>query len=190
MSNHKLACLVIGLIVFLMGFGVNKVRGIAVKAKQDGETARTEAETAERQRKFAEIQLQSLSAKTSQLRDSYDQWLPHFESFRNTGDGEQRIAEVIREGDVFVLSQKFKASKIEGNGFISHSLRADLIVEDEYSKVMNWLGKLEEQIPACQIAHCKITRGDRGNDVHLEMQIQVPIVRSIPTAQPKPKATK
>jgi hypothetical protein len=58
------------------------------------------------------------------------------------------------------------------------ALVADLVVEDDYSKTLNWLGRLEEAIPTCRIIRCQIVRGDRGNDVHLDLQIQIPILKS------------
>ena len=83
---------------------------------------------------------------------------------------------MIREGDFFLLSQKFTTAELEKESIISEALVADLIVEDDYAKTLNWLGRLEESIPSCRITKCQILRGDRGNDVHLELQVLIPIV--------------
>ena len=181
MSNHKIACLILSALVLLMGYSVTKVRGKAVLARQNSDMAKVQADATDQQKQIAEIKLKSLDAKTAELRNVYAEWLPHFEAFKNTGDGEQRIAEVVREGDVFLISQKFKSKKIVDGDLITHALNADLVIEDEYTKVMNWLGQLEEQIPSCRISKCVITRGDRGNNVHMELLIQVPVIK--PAAQ-------
>jgi len=180
MSNHKIACLILSALILLMGYGVTKVRGKAVVARQNSDMAKIQADATEQQKQIAEIKLKSIDAKTGELRTVYAEWLPHFEAFKNTGDGEQRIAEVVREGDVFLISQKFKSKKINGGDLITDALNAELVIEDDYTKVMNWLGQVEEQIPSCRISKCVITRGDRGNNIHMELLIQVPVIKQAP----------
>ncbi|MDF1755825.1 MAG: hypothetical protein P1U89_23750 [Verrucomicrobiales bacterium] len=177
MNNHKAASILIVALIALMGFGVHKLRTKAVAARDGANKAKALAEQTEQQRKIAEIKLKTIDAKTAHLRKVYTEWIPHFENFRSSRAGEQRITDVVREGNVFLLSQRFNYREIDKGDFISHALVADLVVEDDYSKTLNWLGKLEESIPSCRIAKCKITRGDRGNNVHMEVTIQVPVLR-------------
>lgn len=176
MNNHKAASLLILAIVCLMGFGVHKLRSKAVVARDAANEAKSQAEQAEQQRKIAEIKLKTIDAKTAQLRKVYTEWIPHFEGFRTSRAGEQRITDKVREGDVFLLSQRFNFREIDKGDFISHALVADLVVEDDYSKTLNWLGILEESIPSCRISKCKIERGDRGNNIKMELTIQVPVL--------------
>lgn len=178
MNNHKAASILILLIVGLMGFGVHKLRAKAVAARDAANTTKSEAEQAEQQRKIAEIKLKTLDAKTAELRKIYTEWIPHFESFRSSRAGEQRITDIVREGDVFLLSQRFNYQEIDKGDLISHALVANLVVEDDYSKTLNWLGKLEESIPSCRIKQCKIERGTRGNNIHMELTVQVPVLKS------------
>lgn len=176
MNNHKAASILILLIVGLMGFGVHKLRAKAVAARDAENVAKSQANEAEQQKKIAEIKLKTIDAKTAQLRKIYTEWLPHFESFKSSRAGEQRITDVVREGDVFLLSQRFNYQEIDKGDLISHALVADLVVEDDYTKTLNWLGKLEESIPSCRIAKCRIERGDRGNNVKMELKVQVPVL--------------
>lgn len=176
MNNHKAASILILLIVGLMGFGVHKLRSKAVAARDAANVAKNQADQAEQQKKIAEIKLKTIDAKTAQLRKVYTEWLPHFESFKSSRAGEQKITDVVREGDVFLLSQRFNYQEIDKGDLISHALVADLVVEDDYAKTLNWLGKLEESIPSCRISKCRIERGDRGNNVHMELKVQVPVL--------------
>lgn len=176
MNNHKAATILILLLVGLMGFGVHKLRTKAVTAREATKAAKAQAEQAEQQEKIAEIKLKTIDAKTAHLRKIYTEWIPHFESFKSSRAGEQRITDVVREGDVFLLSQRFNYREIDKGDLISHALIADLVVEDDYAKTLNWLGKLEESIPSCRISSCKITRGDRGNNIHMELTVQVPVL--------------
>ncbi|MEM1441820.1 MAG: hypothetical protein AAGF67_05730 [Verrucomicrobiota bacterium] len=180
MKNHQSACLILIIVIAGMLYGVNQLRNATNAARDTTAQAQTEAETAEQQAQLAQIQLKSLEAKTASLRTAYSQWKPHFANYKTPQDAELQIAEVIREGDVFLISQKFGSKEIEKGALISDALVADLVVEDDYAKVLNWLGRLEEAIPSCRISRCNIKRGDRGNDIHLELQVQVPILRQTP----------
>lgn len=176
MNNHKSACLVLVVLIVGMLYGVNELRNATNTARDITAEAKAEAETAEQQAQLAQIQLKTFESKTADLRTAYAGWKPHFANYRSAQDAEQRIAEVIREGDVFLISQKFESREIDKGSMISNALIADLVVEDDYSKTLNWLGRLEEAIPSCRITRCNIKRGDRGNDVHLELQVQVPVL--------------
>ena len=177
MNNHKTASLIILVFVGLMGFGVHKLRSKSVAARQASNAAKTEAEGAEQQKKIAEIKLKTVDAKTAELRKIYTEWIPHFDAYKNSRAGEQRISEVVREGDVFLSSKRFNYQELDKDDFITHALVADLVVEDDYARALNWLGKLEESIPSCRIAKCRIVRGDRGNNILMELKIQVPVLQ-------------
>lgn len=178
MNNHKTACILIAALVVGMLYGVNQLRNSSVKAREAADLAQSNAESAEGQAQLAQIQLKTLESKTADLLAVSSEWKPHFASFTSPQSAEQRVVEVIRTGDVFVISQKFEARDFDQEGFIKKALVADLVVEDEYSEALNWLGQLEEKIPSCRISKCNLKRGDRGNDVHLELQIQIPVLSS------------
>lgn len=176
MKNHQSACFLLLFLTGAMLYGVNTLRNSTDSARELMKQALVEAETAEFQAQNALSQLKMLDSKTAELRLVYNEWKPHFENHRNAQDAEQRIAEVIRDGDVFLLSQKFETEEIEAGSIIKDALIADLVVEDDYTKALNWLGRLEEAIPSCRITRCEIERGDRGNDIHLQLRLQIPIL--------------
>lgn len=178
MKSHQAACAFLAFLTAAMLYGVNSLRDATTAAQQLAEQSRQEAELAENQVQLAQIQLKSLDAKTVELRRLYNEWQPHFEAHRNSQDAEQRIAEAIRESEVFLISQKFDTREVEKGSLLSKALVADLVVVDDYAKALNWLGQIEETIPICRITKCTLTRGERGNDIHLVVQLQVPILDS------------
>lgn len=177
MKNHQAACAFLLVLVAGMLYGVNGLRNTTSAARDLARQSQSDAETAEQQAQLAQIQLKTLDSKTAELRLVYGEWKPHFEALRTPQDAEQRIAEVIREGDVFLISQKFEGREIDKGSVISDALVADLVVEDDYTKTLNWLGRLEEAIPSCRITRCTLERGERGNDIHLILQVQIPILK-------------
>ncbi len=177
MNHHKAACALLLFLVAAILYGVNTLRNSTSSARETVRMSQSEAEMAEQQAQLANIQLKTLDSKTAELRLVFNEWKPYFEAHRTAQDAEQRIAEVIREGDVFLISQKFETDEVGKDSVIEEALVADLVVEDDYAKTLNWLGRLEEAIPSCRITRCQLLRGDRGNDIHLELQVQIPILK-------------
>lgn len=176
MNNHQSACVLLIAVIAGLLFGVNTLRNKTNTARDSAADAKIEAESAEQRAQLSAIQLKTLDSKTAELRQVYSEWMPHFESCRTPQDAEQKIVEVIRKGDVFMISQKFSTAEIAKDEKITHALVADLVVEDDYAKALNWLGQMEGSIPNCRITKCQLIRGDRGNDVHLDIQVHVPIL--------------
>lgn len=176
MNEHKSACLLLVVAICGMLYGVNTLRNATSDARNLAEEMRASAESAEQQAQIAMIQMKTLEANTAELRSVYAEWRQHFAAYRSPQDAEQRIAEVIRDGDVFLISQRFGTREVDRNGLVKSAVVADLVVEDDYAKALNWLGKLEEAIPMSRITRCNLKRGDRGNDIHLELQLQIPVL--------------
>ena len=178
MNNHKSACFVLLIFIAGMLYGVSQLRNSTASARTTSESARSEAESAEQQSQLAEIQMKSLESKTADLRRIYSEWEPDFVSYGTQHEAERRILELIREGDILPISRQFDQREVDKNERISEVLVGDLVFEDDYVKTLNWLGKLEQTIPACRITKCVLTRGDRGNNVNMELQIQIPLLKS------------
>lgn len=176
MSNQKLACVILLLLVAGMVFGTQKMRNRTLGAKNADMAAQSEAENAELQRRITEANLNTLEKKTADLRQVFREWLPHFQAFPTPQAGEQRISDLVLKGGVFVLSQRFEVAELKEDGAVKSILEADLVFEDDYAKTLNWLGKLEEDVPNCRVTKCRLTRGERGNNVHLELKLEIPIL--------------
>lgn len=178
MNNHKTACLVIVVFIAGMLYGVNELRNASGAARDSAEAAQSNAENAERQAELASIQLKSLEAKTADLRGISSDWKPYFNDLSTPQAAEQRVVDVIRESGVFMFSQKFEPRQLDKDALISEALVANLIVKDSYTKAINWIGLLEQEIPNSRITECRIEPGERGNNIHLELQIMIPVLKN------------
>ena len=178
MNNHKMACVFLMVVIAGIVYGTQEMRSRTANAKNAADTAQMEAENAELQRSVAETNLIALERETFDLRNGFKEWLPHFASVSNPQEGEQRIVDAVREGDVFLLSQRFqlKEFQAEDRGALTGVLEGELDFEDDYAKTLNWLGTLEEKVPSCRITSCNIIRGDRANNIHMKIKLEMPIM--------------
>ncbi len=178
MNNHKMACFLLLVLIGGIVYGTQEMRNRTNLAREAAESAKQEAENAEMQRSIAETNLIMLERETFDLRNGYQNWLPHFASVTNPQEGEQKVVDAIRSGGVFLLTQRFQLKEFQGEerGAITGVLEGELDFEDEYVKTLNWLGSLEEKVPSCRITSCNIIRGDRANNIHMKLKLEVPIM--------------
>ncbi|MCB1229599.1 MAG: hypothetical protein KDN19_05005 [Verrucomicrobiae bacterium] len=178
MNNHKMACFVLLVLIGAMVYGTQEMRLRTGKAREAAESAKAEAENAELQRSIAETNLIMLERETFDLRNGYHEWLGHFVTVTNPQEGEQKISDAIRTGQVFLLSQRFQLKEFQGEerGTLIGVLEGDLDFEDDYAKTLNWLGQLEQSVPSCRITSCNIIRGDRSNNIRMKLKLEMPIM--------------
>lgn len=172
-----MACIFLAIVVAMMFFGIQKMRQKKVAMQAEADEARQKAETSETQRKASEISLVKLRAESEGLRLYFEQWLPYLSNVNNSEQEEQRILDIVKSGQVFATSQRTEVVANEkDNGFIPKRLRAHLVIQDEYSKSLNWLGNLEESLPSSRISNYRLTRGLSGNDVQMEVTLDLPLI--------------
>ena len=178
MNNHKMACFFLLVVIGGLLYGTQEMRNRTAKAREAAESARAEAESAQLQRGMAETALIALERETFELREGYKAWFPHFRAATTPQEGEQRISDAVREGKVFLLSNRFQMKDFaaEDKGVLIGALEGELEFEDDYVKTLNWLGKLEETVPNCRITGCNIIRGDRANNIRVKLKLEMPIM--------------
>jgi hypothetical protein len=49
-------------------------------------------------------------------------------------------------------------------------------LEDEYAKVLNWLGDLEKRLPLARVIACQLTGGSSVRQIQLSVTVENPIV--------------
>ena len=74
------------------------------------------------------------------------------------------------------MSQGFETIDQSKDGTIAKTLQARLVFEDDYIKTLNWLGNLEGSMPAIRVSSCRLSKGQSGNDIKMELTVDVPIV--------------
>ena len=176
MKSKHLACVLIGLLIFLLFYGVTVVHGKSEAMKAEAETARAAAEAAQQQVNIATMALNGLKAKTEALRKYLHVWEPYLRQSTNEERGQTMIDELIRQGGLQAIDRKYNAEKQPGSLFIPKVVRAELLFEDDYHKSIEWLGELERSYPASRIFKCRLTKGSNANDIKMELTVDLPIV--------------
>lgn len=176
MSKKHLACVVILLLIAVivqltlsMNKRMQKMQGEADRAK--GQALNSSLQLQIEKGQFAELESSSKS-----LIEYLNIWQPYFKAIDSAQNAELKISLRIKEDDLVSLSQKYESVANPGNSYLSSIMRARLTFEDDYVRLLNWLGQVEAQLPTIRVSMVRLTRGTGGNDLKMELNLDQPLV--------------
>lgn len=176
MNGKQMACIVLLMIVGAVTYGAQIVHKKAEAAVQAAEDAQMSAEAASGLTELAKTTLERSKHDTQELQRFLGAWKPVIGRLGSRQEVESAIQANTRDKGVFVVNQRFEDKGNSGNRMMPKSVMASLIIEDEYSKVMNWLGDLEKKVPLARVTSCRISAANTGRQIHMEVAIEVPLV--------------
>ncbi len=164
-------------------FGIVQLGLSFRKGAEQMETKATEvaAQQAELSRQLAMDQsgLAQVRTQSQSLIDFVGEWEPYFAMVEDQQSAETRVTMKVRESSLVNLSQRFQQIPHKVNGKDSTSLpmlvRASLVFEDNYAKLLNWLGELETLYPTMRVVRAALSKGSRGDDLRMELAVEIPL---------------
>ncbi len=179
MREQQVACALLLVVIGVFFYGAQTFQQRSATQRSEADSARDAAIAAQEAFVNSKRALDQLTATTAGLRDYLELWEPHLRATQSAQATEQRVVDLVKQSDIFTESQRFEVLERKGDSVFPTSLRAHIIIKDEYVKAMNWLGLLEESVPTCRLSSCVLRRAESGNDVHLSLIVDLPIAPSI-----------
>jgi len=176
MNGKQLACILLLSLIAAIVYGGQMVHKTAEAMLKSARVAEDAAISAESAKKTSEIKLQTVTAESEEILRFLAAWTPNIDSFQTGQDIEEAIQSSIRASSLYVDSQQFETKVSRTSNVLARVIKAAIVVEDEYSKTLNWLGEIEKKVPLARITICRITPGKDPNSVRLELSIEVPII--------------
>jgi hypothetical protein len=187
MNPKQLACFIlmvfIGVIVYVAQIVHQKVTAMRTEAEE----AESAATTAETERAAAEIKSAMFKTETEEIRRFLRAWLPSVEKIQTQQEVDQTIELSLREGGIGLVRQRRTEPKASTtNKLIPKSVLTTLTIEEEYAKVLNWLGDIERRLPLARMKVVQVTGGSTARQLKLDVSFETPIfdLNSVTTAKP------
>ncbi|MFT4546740.1 MAG: hypothetical protein ACI9UA_000737 [Pseudoalteromonas tetraodonis] len=175
MNNKQIACVVLSMIIGLMAFGTMKMKNKASAANDAKEAAASKADSADKGRKKAQLDLDKKTRESQGLRDYLDEWQPYLMQTKTDTDAERMFVQKLKQDQLVIFKQGFDPVKMLKGSTIPSALRARVTFEDDYHKLLTWMGSLESSLPTSRVSSCRITKGQKGNEVKMELNAEVPL---------------
>lgn len=176
MNRKHLAALLVAFAAVLLIQGALTIRGQLSSLRSSVEAAETEAIGVETQLRTEQQLVLALRQSSKGLIDYLVEWEPFLQQIDSAAAGELNLGARIKGSGIISLAQRYELVNNADNVTIPQMVRAHLTFEDDYARTLNWVGQIEADLPAARISTFKIQRGQTGNDVRVDLVIDLPLV--------------
>lgn len=122
---------------------------------------------------------EDLQRQSKDLLEFVEKWEPFFAVIEEQQAAETGISMKVREAEMLNLSQRYQQIPHKINNVDNKSLpilmRAALVFDDSYSKLLNWIGMMEQIRPTMRIGRITLAKGSRGEDLRMDVTLEVPL---------------
>jgi hypothetical protein len=176
MNPKQLACFILMALIGVIFYTAQIVHQKVTAMRQEADDAESAATNAETERSAAEIKTAVLKTETEEIRRFLRAWLPAVEKIQTQQEVEQTIELSLREGGIGLVRQRRTEPKGSStNKLIPKSVLTTLTIEEEYAKVLNWLGDIERRLPLSRMKVVQITGGSSARQLKLDVSFETPI---------------
>lgn len=108
-------------------------------------------------------------------------WQPYFALTTEADAAEMGTLMKLRESELAVASSSFKAVDCDPfypawSKAIPQVLQGEVVIEDSYAKVLNWLGTMEKVRPTTRICKISISRSNGGDKCRFDLVLESPLL--------------
>lgn len=189
MNPKQLACIILLMIIGAMTYTAQIIHNKVAITRSEAEDAENAAVNAENERATAEVATAVFKEETEEVRRFLRAWMPALDRVQTQQEAEQTIQLSLRERGInLIRSLKTELKNSSGNKIIPKSLLTTLTIEEEYAKVLNWLGDIERRMPTARMKVVQITGGSTGRQLKMDVSFETPIFDLAAADAEKPKA--
>lgn len=187
MNSKHAACFFLGCIMALLGYGTMVMHRKLSDMREQESAAKQSYDLAQLGRQNEQSKLLKKKRQTEGIREYLKTWLPHFEQTSTEVKAERLFAVRVKQGDLVALNKSTTPVKLEDKeNTINSVLRAELIFEDDYRKALEWFSGLEGGVPASRVTNYVVSKGQRGDEIKMELTVDFPLLATNTPAQPQP----
>ncbi|MCX6970375.1 MAG: hypothetical protein NTV93_09515 [Verrucomicrobia bacterium] len=177
MNNKHIACGIVALFIVVLVQLTLWVQGHRTKVQNEAGAAEQAETNANAQLNRERNQLSELRRQSTDLIEFLRIWQPYFTTIDNAQSAEVNLSMRIKEANLVNLAQRFESAPVKGNASIPNMLRGFLTFEDDYARLMNWLGDLEVKMPTVRTSSVRLSKGTRENDLRMEIVLEQPLLK-------------
>lgn len=179
MNAKQLAALLLVLAIVLLVQTALSLRNQASSSAAQADAASVELTKLQTQLKAEERVLGDNQRNSKDLLGYIALWEPFFELIDRQQAVESFLSLKVREFDILNISQRYEQVPHTINNKANDSLpvlvRASLVFDDNYAKLINWMGMMESIRPTMRVARVALSRGSRERDVRMDLVLEIPL---------------
>lgn len=175
MNKKHMACVVVLILLIALVQGTLWMNKRMVAMQSNATQAETDARNSETLLMLEKNQYTELQKNSKELIDYLNLWQPYFAAVDSPQNAELRISLKIKEDNLISLSQRYSVVG-QKNPSLPKLMRADVTFEDNYARVVNWLGRMEAELPTMRVNSINVRQGTGPDDIKISMTLEQPIL--------------
>lgn len=177
MNSKHISCGIVALFIVVLVQLTLWVQGHRTKVQNEASASQQAETSANAQLNQERSQLGELRRQSTDLIEFLQIWEPYFTTINSAQSAEVNLAMRIKEANLVNLAQRFEQTPVKGNDSIPNTMRGFLTFEDDYARLMNWLGDLEVKMPTVRTSSVRLAKGTRQNDLRMEIVLEQPLLK-------------
>ena len=176
MNSKHIACGIVALFIALLVQLTLWVQGKRTAVQNEAGAAQQAEATASAQLNQERVQIGELRRQSADLIEFLRIWQPYF-LVDSPQSAEVNLSMKVKDANLVNLAQRFELTPLKGNTSIPNTMRGFLTFEDDYARLMNWLGDLEVKMPTVRTSSIRLSKGTRANDLRMEVILEQPLLK-------------
>lgn len=173
-----------GMLMVLVGIVIvvqlgQSFRNQAKAINSEADAAVAEATGLVTQQQAENTVYEDLQRQSADLLEFVAKWEPFFAILEEQQAAETSISMKVREAEMLNLSQRYQQipHKISNKDITALPIlmRASLVFDDDYIKLLNWVGQMEKIRPTMRIGRLALSKGSRGDDLRMDVTLEIPL---------------
>jgi len=177
MNRKHLACLVVFLLIVCLVQGTLWVKNWMTTAQKEAQVATAKSNQTASQLVREKKTLGELSRSSEKLIEFLKVWEPYFSPNDSPQNAELNISLKIKEDNLVSLSQRYEVVALKGNQSLPYVGRSHITLEDNYARLLNWLGRIETSIPTVRLSSLRVSKGTGRDDLRMEIVFEQPLLK-------------
>ncbi len=189
MNPKQIACFILMAFIGVLVYGAQIVHGKVNVMRSEAEDAVAAATSSASERETAEIKAAVIKTETEEVRRFLRAWLPSIDKMQTQQEVEKAVELSLREKGISLIRARATEPKTSTNKLIPRSVLTTITVEEEYAKVLNWLGDIERRLPLARMKVVQVAGGASGRQLKLDVTFETPIfdLAALAVKKPEPK---
>jgi hypothetical protein len=185
MNNKHLASLLLFLVMFGLCYGVLSLNKKKQAAEEEADAALSKLAMTSNLRTTAQEALAKTRETTAPLRKYYRMWLPEFEKTDSEIKAKNNFQQTIKRIPNLVFFDQGMNPLMPNKDavYVAHRASGRAKFVGEYQKSLQLLSMIERELPTSRIASVEIRKGDRANDVEVNLLVEFPVIAAPPIAK-------
>lgn len=178
MNSKHIACGVVLLLIVCMAQGSLWMHARLNKVRADARAAHQAADATAISVMREQQTLDQLRSGSKALIDYLNLWKPSFDAVDSPQNAELKISMRIKSDNLVSLAQRYEVVAQKNNRSLPYLMRAHTTFEDNYARLLNWLGQMEAELPTMRIGSIRISKGTGPDDLKMDLVMEQPLLKA------------